>query len=303
MLDLLRPPPIRPGDRVGLLAPASPCPANEVEAGCAILQKLGLEVVINVGPEDFKPGYLAGSDEYRASCFNEFVQDSVIKGLFCARGGYGSPRILPRLDYEQLRRTPKAIVGFSDLTALLLSCSHQAGVVTFHGPTASSLAAADSESVQSLWTALSSAEPIVLHLSDALCLRHGKAVGSVFGGNLTTLCHLLGTPFLPPLSECILFLEDRGEAMYRIDRMLTQLILTGALDNLSALILADFSDSGPRHQLNELVQELLASTSFPIISGVPVGHERRNLTLPLGLVATLDTDAGILAYHEAATAP
>jgi muramoyltetrapeptide carboxypeptidase len=125
----------------------------------------------------------------------------------------------------------------------------------------------------------------------------------VLGGNFTTLNHLSGTSFLPPLSGAILFLEDRGEPMYRIDRMLTQLMHTGLLNEITGLILGDFSESGPRDELNHLVQERLASTSYPILSGAPVGHERRNLTLPLGLPATLDAGTGTLTYHQAATAP
>jgi muramoyltetrapeptide carboxypeptidase len=258
---------------------------------------------MDAGSEDFRPSYLAGSDDHRASRFNEFVQDPEIKALFCARGGYGSLRILPKISYEQLRLTPKALVGFSDLTALLLVCYGQAGIVCFHGPTVSTLATADPESVESLWTTLSSPEPVELHFTEALCLRPGSATGAVLGGNLTTLNHLLATPFLPPLSGCILFLEDRGEPLYRIDRMLTQLIHAGHLGDVAALILGDFSESGPRNELNELIQERLASNSFPILSGAPIGHEQRNLTLPLGLPATLDAGAGILTYHQPATAP
>ncbi|UCG14552.1 MAG: LD-carboxypeptidase [Deltaproteobacteria bacterium] len=301
MPTLVKPAPLRPGDLVGVVAPASPCPAQEIEAGRSVLEKLGLRVAMRVDEEDFRPGYLAGSDEYRASSFNKSIQDPEIKALFCLRGGYGSLRILSSLSYEQLRLTPKPVVGFSDLTALLLACHGRAGVVCFHGPTVSSLAKIDPESVESLWTALSSTEPIALHFPKAVCLRPGKALGPVLGGNLTTLCHLLGTVFFPALSGTILFLEDRGEPLYRIDRMLTQLIHVNSLVGLAALMLGDFSESGPRQELDELVQERLKSTSFPIISGVPVGHEERNLTLPLGLSASLDTDSSTLTYHQVAT--
>ena len=303
MQTLHKPPPLRPGDRVGVLAPASPCPSQELEAGCAILGTLGLQVVSEVGSEDFHPSYLAGSDEYRASRFNEFSQDPSIKALFCARGGYGSLRILSIISYEQLRLNPKALVGFSDITALLLACHRQAGLVCFHGPIVCSLGTADPETLESLWTALSSTEPLDLHFPKALCLRSGKAEGLVLGGNFTTLSHMLGTDFFPSLSNCILFIEDRGEPMYKIDRMLTQLIHARQLDNLEGLILGDFSESGSRSDLNDLILERLAAFSLPILSGVPVGHEKRNLTLPLGLPATLDAGIGRLTYHQPATAP
>lgn len=303
MLTLIKPPMLRPGDRVGVLSPASPCPAHELEAGCAILKKLGLEVVSHAGGESFQPDYLAGSDIYRASRFNEFVQDPEIKGILCARGGYGSLRILPDIAYEQLRATPKSLVGFSDITALLLACHLKTGLVCYHGPTVSTLATSDQETIESFWNALSSSVTVELLFAEAVCLRSGRCEGSVLGGNLTTLIHLLGTSFLPSLSGAILFLEDRGERLYRVDRMLTQLIHTGLAQEISGLILGDFSENGPRDELNDLVQERFASSSFPILSGAPVGHGRRNITLPLGLPATLDAGAGTLTYHQSATAP
>ena len=303
MLTLIKPPSLRPGDRVGVLSPASPCPAQELEAGCVILKKLGLEVVSHAGGESFQPDYLAGSDEYRASRFNEFVQDPEIKGILCARGGYGSLRILPDIAYEQLRATPKSLVGFSDITALLLACHVKTGLVCYHGPTVSTLATSDQETIESFWRALSSNATVELLFAEAVCLRLGRCEGPVLGGNLTTLIHLLGTSFLPSLAGAILFLEDRGEKLYRIDRMLTQLIHSGLAQEISGLILGDFSENGPRDELNDLVQERFASASFPILSGAPVGHGRRNLTLPLGLPATLDAGAGTLTYHQTATAP
>ncbi|MCG6946747.1 MAG: LD-carboxypeptidase [Deltaproteobacteria bacterium] len=303
MTTLIRPPRLRPGDRVGVLAPASPCPVNELETGCIILEKLGLEVVVDVGSESLQSDYLAGSDEYRASRFNQFVQDPEIRALFCARGGYGSLRILPELSYDRLRSTPKPLVGFSDITALLLACYRQTGLVCFHGPTVSTLATADQDTVDSLWQALNSTEPMHVHFPEALCLKPGSCEGTLLGGNFTTLSHLLGTDYFPSFAGAILLLEDRGEPTYRIDRMLTQLLHTGFFGNISGLILGDFSESGPRDELNELVLERLVSTSFPILSGVPIGHEQQNLTLPLGLPATLDTGSGTLTYHQAATTP
>jgi muramoyltetrapeptide carboxypeptidase len=303
MVTLLRPPRLQPGDRVAVLTPASPCPSQEIEAGCSVLETLGLQVTANAGGEGSFPRYLAGSDDCRAARFNESLKDPALKALLCARGGYGSLRILPRLSYAELHHSPKAIVGFSDLTALLFACHLKANVVCFHGPTVSTLASAAPETVQSFWTALSSNKPMSFKFPTAVCLRPGTAVGSVLGGNLTTLCHLIGTGFLPPLSERILFLEDRGEPLYRLDRMFTQLIHSGSLAGVAALMLGDFTDCSSREELNELVLERLIATSFPIISGIPVGHGTENLTLPLGLTATLEAKAGILTYHQTATSP
>jgi len=303
MSTLIKPPPLKSGDRVGILWPASPCPSEELETGCTILKNLGLKVVPTASIKPYQPNYLAGSDEYRVSRFNELVGDPEIKGVFCARGGYGSMRILPKVSYELLKSTPKILVGFSDVTALLLACYVKSGMVCFHGPTVSTLATSDQQTLDSLWTTLSSSEPLELHFPQAVCLKSGRCSGSLLGGNFTTLIHLLGTSFMPSLAGAILFLEDRGEQLYRIDRMLTQFLHTGLLAEIAGLILGDFSENGPRDELNALVLERFASASFPILSGIPVGHEKTNLTIPLGLSATLDADAGTLTYHQAATAP
>lgn len=288
---------------MAVLAPASSCPADELEAGCSILEALGLKVVLNLPGNGSYPRYLAGSDLERAARFNESLEDAAIKALFCARGGYGSLRILPRLAYDRFRYSPKAVIGFSDLTSLLFACHWHGGLISFHGPTVSTLARSDEASVQSLWAALAGDSPMELHFPEALCLRPGKAVGAVLGGNLTTICHLVGTRFLPPLSGRILFIEDRGESLYRIDRMLTQLLLSNSLAGVAALLLGDFTQSGSRKKLNQLVLERLESTAFPVVSGIPVGHGGSNRTLPLGLTATLDADACTLTYHLAATMP
>jgi muramoyltetrapeptide carboxypeptidase len=302
MRKLLKPPRLRPGDRVGLVTPASPCPAEELRAGCAVLGSFGLQVAGNGGTE-YHLRYLAGSDEERAARLRESFADKTLKALFCTRGGYGSMRILPRLPYTLLRRPPRALVGFSDITALLAACYRHAGVVCFHGPTVSTLPTSDEESLASFWNALAGDEPVTVHVPEPICLRPGVAVGPVFGGNLTMLCHLVGTRFLPPLKGAILFIEDRNEALYRIDRMLTHLIEAGLLAGIAGLMVGTFSDCGSPGDLLDLFAERLAPFSFPVLAGFPVGHGSRNITLPLGLPATLDAEAGMLTYHQAATAP
>ena len=302
MRKLLKPPRLRPGDRVGLVTPASPCPAEELRAGCAVLGKFGLQVTVDVGT-DYHLRYLAGSDKERAARLSESFADETLKALFCTRGGYGSMRILPRLPYTLFRRLPRALVGFSDITALLAACCRHAGVVCFHGPTVSTLPTSDEESLASFWNALAGDEPVTVQVPAPVCLRPGEAEGPVFGGNLTILCHLVGTRFLPPLKGAILFIEDRNEALYRIDRMLTHLIEAGLMARIAGLIVGAFIDCGSPEELLDLFTERLAPFSFPILAGFPVGHGSRNLTLPLGLTATLDAEAGILTYHQAATAP
>jgi muramoyltetrapeptide carboxypeptidase len=302
MRKLLKPPRLRPGDRVGVVTPASPCPAEELRAGCAVLESFGLQVTVDAGTE-YHLRYLAGSDEERAARLSESFADKTLKALFCTRGGYGSMRILPRLPYNLLRRSPRALVGFSDLTALLAACCRHAGVVCFHGPTVSTLPTSDEESLASFWNALTGDEPVTVKVPEPVCLRPGEAAGPVFGGNLTILCNLVGTRFLPPLKGALLFIEDRNEALYRIDRMLTHLSQAGLLAGLAGLMVGTFSDCGSPGDLFDLFRERLASFSFPVLAGLPVGHGSRNITLPLGLTATLEAEAGILTYHQTATAP
>jgi muramoyltetrapeptide carboxypeptidase len=287
---------------VGVVTPASPCPAEELRAGCAVLESFGLQVTADAGTE-YHLRYLAGNDEERAARLSESFADETLKALFCTRGGYGSMRILPRLPYALLRRSPRALVGFSDITALLAACCRHAGVVCFHGPTISTLPTSDEESLASFWHALNGDEPVTVQVAEPVCLRPGKAAGPVLGGNLTMLSHLVGTRFFPLLKGALLFIEDRNEALYRIDRMLTHLIQAGLLAVIAGLMVGTFIDCGSPGDLLDLFTERLGPFSFPVLAGLPVGHGSRNVTLPLGLTATLDAEAGLLTYHQAATAP
>jgi muramoyltetrapeptide carboxypeptidase len=287
---------------VGVVTPASPCPAEELRAGCAVLESFGLEVTVAAASE-YHLRYLAGSDAERAARLGESFADETLKALFCARGGYGSMRILPRLPYALLRRAPRALVGFSDITALLAACCRHAAIVCFHGPTVSMLPTSDEETLASFWHALTADEPVTVQVPEPICLRPGKAAGPVLGGNLNILSHLVGTRFFPTLKGALLFLEDRNEALYRIDRMLTHLIQAGLLAAIAGLIVGTFNECGSPEDLLDLFRERLAPFSVPILAGFPAGHGSRNITLPLGLTATLDAEAGLLTYHEAATAP
>jgi len=287
---------------VGVVTPASPCPAEELRAGCAVLESFGLQVVVDGGTE-YHLRYLAGSDEERAARLSESFADKTLRALFCTRGGYGSMRILPLVPYALLRRSPRALVGFSDITALLAACYRHAGVVCFHGPTVSVLPASDQETLASFWHALAGEAPVTVRAPEPICLRPGEAVGPVLGGNLNILSHLVGTRFFPRLKGALLFVEDRNEALYRVDRMLTHIIQAGVLADIAGLMVGTFTDCGSPGELVDLFRERLAPFNFPVLAGFPVGHGSRNITLPLGLTATLDAEAGILTYHQTATAP
>jgi muramoyltetrapeptide carboxypeptidase len=205
-------------------------------------------------------------------------------------------RILPFVDFGRISRHPKIFVGFSDLTALLAALGTCAGIVAFHGPTLTCLADSSPETRHSFAQALRSGAPEEIRLPSAVVIRGGKGAGPLVGGNLSILCHLLGTPFSPEYRGAILLLEDRGEKTYRIDRMLAHLKLAGCFDHLAGLIIGDFADCGDTDALFRMVADAVGDRRIPIMAGLDVGHGETNLTLPLGCPAILETDPGRLRF-------
>lgn len=285
---LVCPPALEPGDRVAVVAPAGACRAEALAPGLAVLRGFGLEPV----PSEAlyrRHRYLAGEDDLRAGAMMAAFEDASVAGIVCARGGYGSLRLLSRLDFGRMAAHPKRLVGFSDISALLWAVCRRAGLVCFHGPTVASLAKADQATVDAFRAALMEKPEITLALKSARVFTAGDASGHLCGGNLTTLCHLLGTEFAPRFDGAILVLEDRGEAPYRIDRMLSQLRLAGALAGVRGVVLGDFTDCGGRAaDLWPVFADLLGDLGVPVVAGSGIGHGPRNLALPLGLTARLD---------------
>jgi muramoyltetrapeptide carboxypeptidase len=208
---------------------------------------------------------------------------------------------LTLLDFETIAANPKVFIGFSDITTLLTALSDHSGLVTFHGPVVTSLADASPETANCLVQAVSSDAVIDIKGFEGVTISAGSVSGVVCGGNLATLCHLIGTPFAPNLNNKILFLEDRAEPPYKIDRMLTQMKLSGCLDRLSGIALGSFEACGPLNDIYHIVDEAFRGASIPILAGLEVGHGKTNLTLPFGLPATMDADHHSLSYHQAAT--
>jgi muramoyltetrapeptide carboxypeptidase len=220
-----------------------------------------------------------------------------ISGILCSRGGYGCLRLLNQIDYRFIRENPKVFCGYSDITALLSAFLKKTGLVTFHGAMMRNQVSGEEGSLQQLIRLLTNAEPVCMELSGR-SLTGGIASGPLLGGNLSLLCHLVGTPFMPDLDHCILFLEDRGEALYRIDRMVTQLALSRKLNGISGLALGDFSECEDPKAIEELFEERLSFLGIPMATGLPVGHGHKNQPLPLGLTAELNTAAMTLTISE-----
>jgi muramoyltetrapeptide carboxypeptidase len=291
------PPPLSAGARVALITPAGPL-RGEAELTAAIDHARSFGWDPRPGAHVLaRHGYLAGTDEERLADFNAALRDDSVDGIWCVRGGYGAMRLLPFLDYEAFRRHPRVLLGYSDITALHCAVGVRTGQVTYHGPTArGELTAFARESL--VRAVIEQADPCGT-AADARTLRGGRATGRLVGGNLALLAALAGTPFAPDYTGAILVLEDVGEAVYRIDRMLQQLALSGALGRLSGIAFGQFTDGtdaadAPNLELDDVLRGASAAAGVPALAGIPLGHVSDQWTIPLGAQAELDADAGTL---------
>lgn len=296
---LLKPRRLKPGDTIGIIAPASPFDSDTFEQGRTILHEMGFATKIAEGLFD-RQGFLAGKDAQRMAQLHAMLSDDQVQAIVCARGGYGTLRILTKLDYELCRKKTKPFIGFSDITAMHLALQKRAGWVTFHGPMVTTLARCDDATRQSFYHMLTGQGSDRLVLDHARCIQPGLVQGMLVGGNLTTLCHLVGTPFAGDYKGTILLLEDTGEAPYRIDRMLTQMKLAGAFDGLAGVVLGSFEKCGATNEIDDLVNRHFGTLGIPVVAGAAVGHGDRNLTLPLGIKVSLDAAKSELIYLEQA---
>ena len=293
--SLVSPPPLATGARVALVAPAGPLrDERDLERAIANTRALGWEPV--VGDHAMRrAGYLAGSDEERLGDLQRALDDPTIDGVWCLRGGYGAMRLLDRLDLRAVGARPKALLGFSDVTALHAALGRCAGVVSYHGPTARGALTAFSQ--DSLVRAVMDGADSCGTAADARTVVSGRATGRLVGGNLALLAALAGTPFAPDYDGAILVVEDVNESAYRIDRMLTQLRLAGALGRCAGLAFGAFTDrpaDDEARAFDDLVDATARALDIPCISGIPVGHIDDQWTLPLGALAELDADARAL---------
>lgn len=289
------PPPLKQGDTIGVAAPASPFDTGLFNKGVAAIKSLGFNVRI----DDVVYGknrWFSGTAAQRADHLNRLFKDPGIKAIVCARGGYGSMGVLPLLDIHSITANPKRFFGFSDISALLGFLYQRCGFVTYHGPVATTLGNKDLITRDSFNQCLSSDEPVRLKSGKMRVIKAGKAQGPVLCSNLATLCHLCGTPFMPDLSGHLLILEDVGEKPYRIHRMLSQLMLAGCIQGIEGLCLGYFKQCGSIDDIRYIVEDLFRDVPVPIMEGLPVGHGSTNVTLPVGLMAKMDTDRQHLVY-------
>ncbi|MGH3715197.1 MAG: S66 peptidase family protein [Micromonosporaceae bacterium] len=304
--QLLRPPKLRTGDKVRLVSPAGPPNPTLVARGEELLRSWGLQV--EYAPHALgRYGYLAAPDADRLADLNAALADPTVRGVVCCRGGYGVQRIIDGVDVQAVRKDPKPLVGFSDITGLQLWLWRAAGLATVHGPMAQwNDARTGPESAEALRSSLMTTDPIVIHRDPAEIGADvevpGTATGVLLGGNISLLSAAVGNRELPGLRGAILFLEEVGEAPYRIDRMLTQLRRCGALTGIAGVALGQYVDcegAAGTWTVSELLRDRLADLGVPVIGGLPLGHGTGQLTIPLGVPATIDTTAGTLTVEPA----
>jgi len=313
----IRPGRLRPGDTVGLVDPASaiwePINVEIVEESLAVLgfkTKRGANLLA-------RRGYFAGSDEQRAADVNAMFADPQVRAIHCVRGGWGCARLLPLLDWPMIARNPKILLGYSDITALLLSLHAKTGLVTFHGPVGMSqwnpfnvshlkrvLQEGEAVTFENL-KEIDEDEDLTVVENRIQTLHPGTARGRLLGGNLTVLTSIIGSGYLPDFDGCILFLEDVEEAPYRIDRMLTQLRLAGILQKARAVIWGNCSDCDPGEGFGsltvaEVLEDHIRPLGVPAWRGAMIGHIERQFTLPVGAEVEVDADAGRIRLIEPA---
>lgn len=316
---LIRPKALRPGDTVALITPSTYVSDPErLELAKRTIDFLGLKLKMgkNVGK---RTGYVGGTVEERIEDLHWAFSDPEVKAVFAMRGGYGSGQILDKIDLDLIRRNPKIFTGYSDITAMHLAIHQKTGLVTFHGPT--TLSRFNNYTLNHFKRAIFSAEPLgkLTNPEEASeirprhftrTIRGGTARGRLIGGNLTLISTTMGTPFEIQTDGKLLFLEDVEEQPYSMDRMLTQLRLAGKFKNIVGLIIGECSGCTPRDykpsfestfSLGEVLQNILGDLKVPVMTGLTIGHTEDQLTLPLGVMATLDADKVELTIEESAT--
>ena len=312
------PPRLRPGSRVALLTPSGPVlEPDHCARGAELCRALGYQPVMmpNAGAIH---GYLGGTDAERLADLNQALVDPGIDAVWCLRGGNGLNRIVDRLDFAGFAAHPRPVIGYSDVTVLLLALTVETGVVTFHGPMARfelpefsrhhlDLVLSGIDAAGRLGRVRARHDTLVPERGRIVTVVPGRARGRLVGGNLTLLQALIGTRYFPGLDGGILFLEDVGEDLYRIDRMLGHLRLAGALDRLAGVAIGHFSRM--RHVtfegglgLDEVLRHYFEPRRIPVARGFPIGHVQEQWTLPIGVEAELDANAGELTLLEPAVA-
>ena len=306
--QLIKPTRLKQGDTIGLISPGSILPEeNQYDEIVKTISQLGFEVKVGANARR-RYGNLAGTDDLRAADINQMFSDASIDAIIPFRGGWGSNRILDLIDFENIKENPKPLIGFSDITSLLLAIYAKTGLVTFHGPVGKS-EWNDFTTTHFRQVLMSERIPVLKNAANTdqkvKTITPGSATGPLLGGNLTVLTSMLGSDYLPDWEGAILFLEDIGEDVYRIDRMLTQLKLNGILNKISGFIFGRCTDCEPGNKfslsLEQVLKDHIQVLGVPSYYGSMIGHIDNMFTLPIGISAEMNAESGSIKILEIPT--
>lgn len=311
-IKLIKPRTLKYGDAIGVIAPSGPCYEDErIELGKKTLEGMGFKVKMGKSCYE-RYGYLAGKDEIRAHDLNSMFSDKDVDGIICLRGGYGTPKILERIDYEIIKKNPKVFVGFSDITAIHIAINQICDLVTFHGPmVTSNMVEKFDEFTRNYLLDFILGKEDFRSLNnpkgeEIRCFYDGQTEGELVGGNLSLICATIGTPYEIDTKGKILFMEEVNEEPYKVDRMLTQLYLSGKLQDANGIILGDWNDCIPEIPersltLTQVFDDIIKPLKKPTIYNFKAGHCRPMVTLPMGVNVAMDASKGEIILKESAT--
>ncbi len=308
--EKIKPSALKAGDTVAISSPAGAVwDENQIEIFANILKGIGFKVVLGKTLKE-KFGYFSGTDEFRANEINELFANKSIKGIFCMKGGWGCARILDKIDYNIIQKNPKVLIGFSDITSLLIAINAKTGLITFHGPVGNSGWNDFTKSVFNNVVMLPNAYSFPVNPMNEdkiVTINSGKASGVLIGGNLTVLSGIIGSNYLPDWKNKILFLEEAKEEPYSIDRMLTQLKLSGVLNSISGFVFGKCAKCEAEEPLkaftfDQVIKQHIQPLGIPAFYGAMIGHIENKLTIPVGIKASIDADKGTIKLDESAVA-
>jgi muramoyltetrapeptide carboxypeptidase len=301
---LTKPRALPPNAHIAILAASGPSTLTNIEEGARVLQDRGYRITLAGNIAHRHRGYLAGTDEERAAEVNRFFRSPDYDAFFFARGGYGAMRILERIDYGALLENPRPVVGFSDVTALHQAIAVHAGLGSFHGPMINLdfRNGLSPERESWLWRMLSGEAPLEFEFAPGDVVAEGEAEGVLFGGCLALTAALVGTPYDFWVDDGIWFWEDVDEPVYRIDRMLTHLRLSGRMRGIRGVVVGSLKDCGETGELLAFLREFFTPLEIPVVSNLPFGHHGNNLLMPIGTKVRLSTSAMRLIISEPAVA-
>ena len=302
---------LKSGDIIGIISPASPPRSQEkIDKGAEYLERLGYRVKLGKNVRAVR-GYLAGTDEQRADDINTMFADKSVRAIIAVRGGYGTPRLLSMLNYSVIKRNPKILVGYSDLTTLQLALFKKTGLVSFSGPMAGveMWKGIDPFTEEHFWQILTSTKKLG-RISNPdnkpfTSLHKGKATGILLGGNLSLIASIIGTPYLPSFKNSILYFEEIEEDCYRFDRLLAQLQLAGIFKETKGILVGELTDVKPSDTTKpfltaeEILDDYFLPAHKPVLRNLVYGHIPRKLTMPIGIRARMDANEGVVEFLEA----